>query len=271
MRADEKVLQLTLETKNILRNCGYQFPPNRKLIPEHHNILRELIIRELSEILIILLMIHKSMNSFYIVHEKIMKMTDEKIGEKSLTEEEFLTIRKATEELIILIKVLYEWLYHLKELIENNEKLRSSVPKKLWKKLKAHCDVRNKLITHKEKTQTYLTSFMRFSPRPDIDRFEVLMMPIFPPESAVKELDRLFSECSNELTPEEAREVNFYERCGILYRNLDKFTDEQGRKVVAFIQKYGTILANPPETAELIRDLAITLVPKLASYKDIKV
>ena len=87
---------------------------------------------------------------------------------------------------------------------------------------------------------------------------------------AVKELVSLFARCASILTADEANEKNFFERCKILFRNLDKLTNNTAREqVVSFVRRYGTISAQPIELAEFVRDLAKNLMPKLATLRNV--
>ncbi len=62
--------------------------------------------------------------------------------------------------------------------------------------------------------------------------------------SAVKELASLFAQCDSILAADEANEKNFFERCKILFRNLDNLINNATMKqVISFGQRYGTISA----------------------------
>jgi len=270
-----RFLQTILDTKMILETYRSKFAiSNTKLIPARLNLLKGLILSEISEATTIFYMTYKNMDNLYHVQERMKKLQQRlptgTVNDKTPNGKEFISVANQQMEIIselkIHIKTIYEWLYHLKELIESHQKIRSLVPDKLWRILQSHCEFRNKLITHKKGIQTYLMGGTRFSG--NVDKVELLMMPFSPPDSAVKELDKLFSQCSENLTIDEANEVNFYERCGILYRNLDKFTGNRRTKIVVFIQKYGTISANPPNIAEYLRDLVKVLIPKLVEIEN---
>jgi len=270
----DKFLQSILNIKAIMETHRSKFAIESKgLVPERLDLLKRLIFSEISEIITILFMTYKDMNDLYQVQERMKELRKQlpsgTIDNKSPTGKEFISAinqhMEITSELTVHIKTIYEWLYHLAELIESHQKTRSLIPDRVWRILQSHCEFRNKLITHKKGIQTYLMSGIRFSG--NVDKVELIMMSLSPPESAIKELDKLFSQYSENLTNEEANEINFYERCGILYRNLDKFTGDQRAKIVAFIQKYGTISANPPDIAEFIKDLVGELIPNIASFK----
>jgi hypothetical protein len=244
------------------------------LIPSRLDLLKGLILSEILEALTIFYMTYKSMNNLYLLQERMKKIQQRlpsgTVDDKTPNGEEFISVANQEMEIIselkIHIKTIYEWLYHLAELIESHPKIRSLVPDRLWRTLQSHCEFRHKLITHKRGIQTYLMGGTRFSG--NVDKVEILMMPFSPPDSAVKELDKLFSQCSENLITEEASEVNFYERCGILYRNLDKFTGDRRAKIIDFIKRYGTISANPPEIAEFLSNLVKVLIPKLVDLEN---
>lgn len=273
-KAANKFLLLILDTRAIIQTYRSKFADRgTKLIPSRLDLIKRLILSEISEALTIFCMIYKSMNNLYHLQEQMkelhQRLPSGTVDDKTPNGREFISIISQHIEIIseleIHIKTIYEWLYHLTELFESHPKIRSLVPDVLWRTLQAHCEFRNKLITHKKGIQTYLMGGIRFSG--NFDKVEILMMPLSPPDSAINELDKLFSQCSENLTTEEAGEVNFYERCGILYRNLDKFTGDRRAKIVAFIQRYGTISANPPDIAEYIRDLVEVLIPKLVELE----
>lgn len=246
--------------------------PNRPRIV----ILKNLIFYEISDIVIVLKMICRRMQELRLLDERIMElrkrislgMVDRRTSEG---DQFFLAATRqheATGELEIHIKTIYEWLYHVRDLIRSHSAIRSLVESKYWNKLESHCEFRSKLITHKKGMQVITIGGMRYSAR-DFDA-EIVLMPFAPPPSAMKELASLFTQCASILTADESNEKNFFERCKILFRNLDKLTNNKARKqVVSFVQRYGTISAQPIKLAEFVRDLAKNLMPKLAALPNV--
>jgi len=235
-------------------------------------ILKNLIFSEISDIVIILKMICRRMEELRLLDERTRRLQKRMPGgtvDRSTPEgDEFFlaAIRQneANSELAIHMKTIYEWLYHVMDLIRSHSAIHSLVESTCWNKLKSHCEFRNKLIAHMKGMQVITMCGMTYSPR---DFYaEIVLMPFVPPACAVKELASLFARCASILAADEANEKNFFERCKILFRNLDKLTNNATRKqVVSFVQRYGTISAQPIELAEFVRDLAKNLMPKLAT------
>lgn len=263
--------QLILDIERVMESYRTKFAIEvTRLVPGRLDLLKRLIFSEISEIVTILKMIHKSMDDLYADEEKMnelrQRLPSGTVDEKNPDGSEFISITNRHMEIIselkIHIKTLYEWLYHLSELIQSHHKIRPLVSQKPWEVLQSHCAFRSKLITHKKGIQVYLMGGGRFSAR--AGSIELLMMPFSPPELAIKEINTLFSQCTTNLITEEATEVNFYERCRILYRNLDKFTGTQRAIIISFIERYGTISAQPVDIAEYVRDLVREFMPKLS-------
>lgn len=238
-------------------------------------ILKNLIFYEISDIVIILKMICRRMQELRLLDERIMELRKRvPLGtvDRSTPEgDQFCSAatrqHEATSELEIHIKTIYEWLYHVRDLIRSHCPIHSLVESTYWNKLESHCEFRNKLVAHKKGMQVITMGGMRYSAR-DFDA-EIVLMPFAPPASAVKELSPLFARCASILATDEANEKNFFERCKILFRNLDKLTNNTARgQVVSFVQRYGTISAQPIELAEFVQDLAKNLMPKLAALRN---
>ena len=245
--------------------------PNRPRIV----ILKNLTFYEISDFVIVLKMICRRMQELRLLDERIMELQKRvPLGtvDKSIPEgDQFCSAasrqHEATSELEIHIKTTYEWLYHVRDLIRSHSAIRSLVESKYWNKLESHCEFRSKLITHKKGMQVITMGGMRYSAR-DFDA-EIVLMPFVRPASAVKEVESLFVRRASILTADEANERNFFERCKILFRNLDKLTNNTARgQLVSFVQRYGTISAQPIELAEFVRDLAKNLMPKLAALRN---
>jgi len=270
----KKFINSILEIRKIIETYRLEFKISKlKVLPEKTQILKILIWSEIFEILSILKMMYESIEKIdesNIKMDKLIKRLPQGTINRSTSEGKELIVatneyREKTNWLKVYIKILYEWLYHLKELLESNEKIHSLISKPLWLKLQWYCDFRNKLIAHKKNTKVYLMEGARFSSE-WVD-FEILMTPFTPPKSAVKELNTLFNQSAKNLPEKEATVNNFFERCRILYHNLNMLPNNQKSKVKYFVKKYGTISDKPIHMVEYIKDLVKELIPKLAHFK----
>lgn len=271
----DRFLQSILDIKAVMEIYRTKFAIDiTKSIAGRLQLLKGLILSEISEIVTILGMIHKNMENLYSTQERMkelrQKLPSGTVDESSSEGSEYVSVinqhMEITSELKIYIKTIYEWLYHLMDLIRSHRKIRSLVPSQYWKKLESHCEFRSKLVAHKKATQVYTSAGMRYSAK-DFN-VELLLTPFAPPASALKELASMFTQCADVLTNKEANEKNYFERCKILYYNLDKFADGQREQIVSFIKRYGTISAQPVELAEFARDLVKDLIPKLVELGD---
>lgn len=269
----KKFINSVLEIRKIIETHRLESTISKpKVIPKKTEILKKLILSEIYEIITIFEMMYKSIEKIdesNIKMDKLRKRLPQGTIDRSTPEgKEFVVATneymEKTTWLKVYIKMLYEWLYHLKELLESNKKIHSLISKPLWLKLQWYCEFRNKLVTHKKKAQVYLMEGARFSSE-WVD-FEILMTPFVPPKSAVKELNTLFNQCAENLPEKEATVNNFFERCRILYHNLDILPSNQKSKVKSFIEKYGTISDKPIHMVEYIKDLVKELIPKLAHF-----
>ncbi len=273
-----RFIQLVTDIEKVMdtyrtRLVAHITKPNRPRII----ILTNLVFSEISDIVIILKMICRCMEELRLLDERIMELRkrvpDGTVDRSTPEGDQFFSAvtrqHEANSELEIYIKTTYEWLYHVMDLVRSHPAIRSLVEKSTcWNKLRSHCEFRNKLIAHKKGIKVITMGGIRYSAR-DFHA-EIVLMPFVPPASAVKELASLFVRCASVLTTDEANEKNFFERCKILFRNLDKLTNNTAREqVVSFVRRYGTISAQPIELAEFMRDLAKNLMPKLATLRNV--
>jgi len=274
IKSKKKFINSVLEIKKIIETHRLKFAVSKlKVIPKKTRILKKLILSEIYEILTIFEMMYESIEK---IDECNIKMDELRkrlpqgtIDRSTLEGKEFIIATneymEKTTWLKVYIRMLYEWLYHLKELLESNKKIHSLISRPLWLKLQWYCEFRNKLVTHKKKAQVCLMEGVRISSK--WGDFEILITPFVPPESAVKELNTLFNQCAENLPGKEATEKNFFERCRILYHDLNILPSNQKSKVKSFIEKYGTISAKPIHMVEYIKDLVKELIPKLAHFE----
>jgi len=170
--------------------------------------------------------------------------------------------RHHTSQLRVLLKALYEWLYHLQERLKSDATLKGSVPAELWSRLDRYCTFRNKLITHKESLKHYGSSGLRFDG--SFSKIEMLMVPEMGlPDLARGELDALFELAMAHLEAHEAKEQNVFERMAILYRCLDRFPGDIRERVKNFVAQYGAMSDTPSDIAEFLEELVAAIAPQL--------
>jgi len=235
-------------------------------------ILKNLIFSEISDLAIILDMVFRDMEELGQLDETmrgLWKIVPLGKVDRSTPEGNQLVLTvgrqiKAMSELRIHMETIYEWLYHVKDLINDYPTLLSQIKNSTcWKKLKSYCEFRNRLVTHKRGMQVIPMPWARYSAMEFST--EIVLMPLVPSNSAVTRLSSLFAQCASIFTGDEANEGNFFERCKILFRNRDKLTNNQRSQVVSFVEKYGTISAQSIDLAEFAQDLAGYVIPKLAN------
>lgn len=266
----KRFLQAIADTNEVMQIQRPKLAINvTKSTPEQLGILKGLIFSETLEILTIFRAVFKSMEALRHSEERMGELRGELpsglVNGNTPEGSQFCSVAnqhwEILDEIRIWIKTLYEWLYHLRELIRKNPRIRGLVSDPQWSKLESHCEFRSKLVTHRQDAQVHISTGITYSPR-DF-KVELLLTPFVPPSSALKELDSLFTQCANVLNPEEAGENNYFERCRILYDNLDKFCDQRRGQIVSFFERYGAISAEPVALAEFVRDLVKDFVPRL--------
>ena len=175
---------------------------------------------------------------------------------------ELMTLQfKFMPRLVVLIKALYEWIYHLSELLDTPQ-MQDLLTDHLRSRLQAYCAFRNKLVAHQQYAEVdRMRGMMRFSG--DFSSIELMLTPFTPPGAASKELDTLFPQCSDKLTDEERKEENFFERCRILANALDRFRDDRRGRIISFMERYGAISDTPIRIAQFLRDFVREVVPQL--------
>lgn len=161
---------------------------------------------------------------------------------------------KTPRQAEVHIKAAYEWFAHLEQYVCAEPSLNRALSQSVRRRLKAVIEFRNKLVAHRRAGRVYRKVGQRYNPRSG--SFEVLQMPFVPPAGAEHEVGALWQRCLPELPAEVGEEDNVVERCGILSRNLDRFTETLRIQVVAIMNKYGGISAEPADLAELARDIA---------------
>ncbi len=163
-------------------------------------------------------------------------------------------------ELTVLFKTLYEWIYHLQILL-NEPEIRKRVGSVLWNRLDAYAEFRNGLITHKQnRTGCVITPLHQSA---DFQQCRLVFNTWGVDSAEMKELDSLFQQCVDPLSPDEAQETNFYERCRILNSQQHKLVGDMRRRAVAFIKKHGAQSADLGEVVDFVVELAEELLPKL--------
>lgn len=244
--------------------------PAGEVSPGRVRILTTLIVGELDEVVTILRMLYECIGRTRGIQERMQELqgtvpsgTIDETSEEGRRYLEVLHMGIAERaKLTIHIKTLYEWVYHLKELIEADPTIKELVPKEQWGRLNAYAEFRGALIAHKTRLAGYVFAAMRYAL--NFEKIELMLTAWSPPGEAAKEIEILFGQCQSELSREEAAETSFSERCRILNARQDRFKGELRARVVAAIRKYGAFSENPPDIAEFVANLARELVPKLA-------
>jgi hypothetical protein len=227
-----------------------------------------------SEILTILKILYEELNDLYEVSEKLSQIVFLKGKSIREREEEIKLVDRQFEvidKLKVHIKVLYEWLNHLRNLIiksSSSKKILTLIPNNLMKELERYCVIRHKLITHKEGFKASPIHSMLYSSKWGDVKLEIIT-PLFINE-AQEEMDKLWEECKGKLEKEEIIEKNFKHRREILYKNLgkNKFSPDQEERIKSFIGKYGGVTDEPIEIARYIKNLVQEFIPKLAYFNE---
>jgi hypothetical protein len=236
---------LNLEIKNLLnsysRNLATHTVPFRSR-PEKLNLLKIWILNELKEILMILEQID-DLNKKYRSAKRIRAS---------------LQSYQTFDRLKFYIKALYEWLYHLKELIESNQPLKSKLEKEgLWAKLKVYCEIRDKVITHKAGRngrtgiQVYLSEGMTL-PK-SADDIELLMLPFAPSASDQQKLDELYTKCWPGL--KDHSDYDYFGKWRMLSNWFHELDGELQKEVKVFFSQFGMITHSPSRVAAFIEKL----------------
>ena len=272
----DRLLTAILEIQQLLAASRTDPPASSDVasVPNRLGVLRSLVYSEFSEIMTILSMLYDnvdtSRSSAKQMNELQRRIPSGPIDESSADGKVYIGVinrqRVSNSRLEVLIKVLYEWIYHLSELLKSPQ-MRRLVSAPLWLRLQSYCAFRGRLVTHQQDAAVpLLKGAMRFSA--DFEKIELILTPFDLPEAAIRELNGLFSQCANELTEDESKEQNLVERCKILSTNLDRFQDARRGRIVSFIGRFGTVSDTPVNMVQFLRDLAAEILPKLAELKD---
>ncbi|MBI4468778.1 MAG: hypothetical protein HY650_05575 [Acidobacteria bacterium] len=237
-------------------------------MPAQMEVIKRLTISELNEILILLKMIGRALRARGAAYLTIMaslkstspRSADAGVGDKTQIQDAQTQMMSTGMELQVLVKALYEWLYHLSELL-TDPTIEGLVPGPLLEKLERYSAFRSKVVTHTKDRAVLPMGALRSAP--NFADVELVMTPFEFPEPAISELEALYEDCRREIANDEATGENLHERCVILLNNLDKFKDLRRGRIISFIGRFGAISPNVSEVAECIRDLTSVLVPML--------
>jgi len=226
-----------------------------------------LIFRQFEELATILRMTYKGMQSFRLELWGLAR------NSSSLVE-----IVATEEEIKINIQVIYEWLYHLCELITNAKggQVRSLVSKSIWQRVKFHCKFRNYLVTHVGGTELFPPKGLPFAA--DFDSCWLEAHTHFPSEDAFKRLEDLLATLLGMQASMERDLMAFAAGCRQLFDAINERPSDlrqplSGSRTMAdldyFIKHYGAVSASPLALAGDIRDLATELLPRLRASTDV--
>ena len=153
---DNQLAKAIAAIREILNSNRIRFAIHDPQVPPSDiRLLAGRVFAELGEIATILEMIYETAECHRVTQTRLLdeKFPSGTVDETTELGKEFLRLwedsMRCVSRQTIHIKALYEWLYHLKELIEADQVLKDLVEPVHWAKLTAHCDFRAKLITHK--------------------------------------------------------------------------------------------------------------------------
>ncbi|RMH37301.1 MAG: hypothetical protein D6690_02740 [Nitrospirae bacterium] len=116
-------------------------------------ILRQLIFTELEEIVIILLMLEESRQRAAFYNEQTLNASTDIEPKFNLL---ITSFHNEIKKLTLHIKCLYEWLYHLQNLIRSDKTIEQLISQEQWPRLDADCEFRGAFIAHKKQFQHYV-------------------------------------------------------------------------------------------------------------------
>lgn len=241
----------------IARELLAEPPPS--LTPERVQLLHRFVINDLNGAVTLLSMMHAHLVEIREMQSVMFPETNEpgptSIDPESTRARAGSRYFQLVEELGVLIRAVYEWLYHVKEDIEAIPTVSAHLPRSVRDQLDRYCLFRNVLITHKKGLQVYTSGGMRISASGM--EAELLLVPLTGfPEAARNSLSRLFKDATSCLTAEQGKEVNVFEQIGILSRNLEAFPGDIKKRTSDFIRQYGAISDYPVNLATFVRQLA---------------
>ncbi|MFM8552685.1 MAG: hypothetical protein ACKOCD_10345 [Nitrospiraceae bacterium] len=269
---ENKIAMAVKKIEDVFQVCRSRITSsNLTADPVRARILTVLIFGEIEEIMTILRMLDESRDRACLLNEELQTLQKQlPSGTVDISMEighnfnvVAISYFEETARLKIHIKTLYEWLYHLKELLDGDHAIRQLVSPEHWSRLEAYGEVRGALIAHKTKFAGYVMSGVRYSK--NLEKIELTLNAWNLSDGVAKELDVLFGQCAEVLSIEERQEANFYERCRILSTKQHALKGNERARVVAFIRKYGTFLEDPSEMAEFAAQLVEDLIPKLSA------
>lgn len=243
-------------------------------IPLRSNVINRLILSELFDIATILRLIDTATKRLWLVQQKEHSFLQDRdtisVGAEYLVERQKMINERGQilNELSLFIKSLYEWLYHLKELLEKKDFLQQG----LKNELESFCAFRRKLITHKGGSKGHggveVDLGGGFVYCSDLDNVLLIMLPLSISYEVSNHLDNLFEQCKPELDPEHKKEENWFKKWEILSQNLPRLRAKRD-DLASFIGSYGGVSASPLNIAEFFKELLKEIIPKLGNKKPI--
>ena len=149
-------------------------------VPNRLGVLRSLVYSEFSEIMTILSMLNDNVDTLRSAAKRMnelqRRIPSGPIDPSSADGKVYIDVmdrhRLSSDRLQVLIKVLYEWIYHLSELLTSPQ-MRRLVSAPLWLRLQSYCAFRSRLVTHQQNAAVpLLKGAMRFSA--DLQKIEEL-------------------------------------------------------------------------------------------------
>jgi hypothetical protein len=170
-----------------------------------------------------------------------------------LWEQQFLT-----QQATVLLKAIYEWLYHLQEDIGSSANMLRVLSPAMSAELKRLCVFRNLLVTHRHERQFATLSATRMSA--DLVDIELMHVPFGQLGADFKRaLADVFAEAIEHLPPEDVVQSVAREQLAILYRRRELLPKTLYGRIDSLIKKGGTLSDTPLTIAKFVNQLATEL------------
>jgi|GEM_PF-6889866 len=236
--------------------------------------IEKLILIEISEITAILAFIDASSKRYQsLFMERVTRGVIPSVLGHTLfpSKEEIAEREQNLTELTVFIKALYEWLYHLKELIQPGKAVPAiQLSDDLNLILGNYCTFRHYFITHKGEREFDLSSaFIEFS---GFDNPKLFMLRLPPEDSAISGLTALIEDCKAEVVSAGLSDGdNYFRKCEILAKIHCRYKHKSGKwnQIDEFFKNNGMISDSPLQIAEFTKRLLKEVIPPSHSQSSI--
>jgi hypothetical protein len=254
----ERLRLAVREAGRLIGQCGFRSSSN----PTAEEILRDHIYTELTEALVLLGLFQKEMDAFLEGLDATLAGTAGTGSTAQLAEPDEIMIVMSTP-MLVLMKAVYEWLYHLKQMIAGNATVRGLVNADHWKALQFHCIYRHELVAHRKQTVPRLQPGMFFFDK--LSSMVILSIPYHPPANVRGDLDGLFADCAPYLSAEAQRSESYEDKCRAVYQAFAGLPAPLQERVKGFMRRNGALSSEPVAIAEFLRDLIADFYAKLTA------